>query len=532
MCVVTALVASVTAPAVTAAAPNEPSATTDATSTPSQEARPVRVEVETRVVDGVEIRSRREWYAAPDPAPAVEPNAAGPSQDDAAADDDGAATPRVTGSLKDGMRLEVPAGEHGFWLQPSVRYWLISQTRRNVTYGAQPEDGETKVRQQVRLGMRMGWGPLEVFGQVQDARDWGFEESTTSNDANVDLHQGYVRLNGASTKNSAKGEILLGRQEIWVGTRRLFAERPWNTVSQSFDALRMRGSIGSFRADLWAAMLARPRTFTIDDGISERAYRTRGSYVGMGVVGWDIRPEVSVEARTAWIAEDRSEEDVNQRRVIASPGLRIFGDPFPGLRYDVEGYVQTGQAPTADRRHFAWAAAGTLSYQLDQTTQPRFTVGYTIASGASCEGDSSAGDTCDDSNSATSDFFDFYRRRHGYQGIADQILWRNMRDLEVGTRLQLERRVRLDVDYHFFQLQEATGRWWKVPENLVGAGWDASNRERTLGHEMDVVARYRPWAPLGLQLGYALFVPTKAGITIAGGSKPQHFAYFRLEASF
>jgi hypothetical protein len=66
----------------------------------------------------------------------------------------------------------------------------------------------------------------------------------------------------------------------------------------------------------------------------------------------------------------------------------------------------------------------------------------------------------------------------------------------------------------------------------VGAGWDPTNDDHNLGHEVDLVVRYRPWQPLELQGGYGLFVPVAAGTRIAGGDDPQHFLYARVGMNF
>ena len=539
-------------------APSENAPSEDA---PSEDAPPEgarRVEVRVEVKDGVEYELRREWYEEDTESGAVADSFDRLPEDvrrmlppdlqdlesadgqhvviirreeevEEEEDEDEA---KITANLKDGLKISVPAGAHDLWFHPGVGYWIIAQNVQGMTFGAAAIDTRTRVRQQIRANFDMGWGPLRTFMQVQDARAWGFEDSTVSNDANLDLHQGFVQARGENASGSLGGSVTLGRQEIWVGTRRLFAERPWNTNGQAFDALRLRGHAGKFRADMWAAMLAKPDSFSVDDGVTVQQYQTRGGYVGMSVLGWDPLPAVSVEAMTAWIAEDKSEEDLRGQRRIASPGLRVFGTPIKGLHYDVEAYMQWGQQPAANRDHFAWAAAGTVSYTLDKAVKPRFLLGYTIASGEACTGDPALGEPCNSDAEGTRDFFDFYRRRHGYQGINDMALWRNIRDLEAGVQLQVERRVRLNLDYHFFQLQETTGRWWKLPDNLVGAGWDPTNDDHNLGHEVDLVVRYRPWQPLELQGGYGLFVPVAAGTRIAGGDDPQHFLYVRVGMNF
>lgn len=512
----------------------------------SSKERVRRVEVRREFKDGVEYEVRKEWYEE-DGQPDTPDDVLGELPEDLRRmliirreeereeDSKGEAeqsAANVTADLDGGLKITVPAGAHEFWFHPGIGYWMIGQTTQGTTFGADAIDSRTRVRQQIRASFGMGWGPLRTFMQVQDARAWGFEASTVSNDANLDLHQGFVEVSGVKAGGALAGSVTLGRQEIWVGTRRLFAERPWNTNGQAFDALRLRGSAGKLRADMWAAMLAKPGSFAVDDGITVQNYQTRGGYVGMSVVGWDPLPEISVEAMTAWIAEDKSANDLVGQRRIASPGLRVFGAPIKGLKYDVEGYVQWGRAPGGNRDHFAWAAAGTVSYTLEKTMAPRFTVGYSIASGEACTGDPARGEPCSTTEEGTRDFFDFYRRRHGYQGINDMALFRNIRDLEAGVQLQVERRVRVNLDYHFFQLHEATGRWWKLPNDLVGAGWDPTNDANNLGHELDLVVRYRPWKPLELQGGYGAFVPMVAATRIVGGDDTQHFVYGRVGMEF
>ena len=66
---------------------------------------------------------------------------------------------------------------------------------------------------------------------------------------------------------------------------------------------------------------------------------------------------------------------------------------------------------------------------------------------------------------------------------------------------------------------------------LVGAGWDPTNQDRSLAHELDFVATYRPLKQLFIQPAYALVLPLGGGQAIAG-SEPQHLLYLWMIAKY
>ena len=152
-----------------------------------------------------------------------------------------------------------------------------------------------------------------------------------------------------------------------------------------------------------------------------------------------------------------------------------------------------------------------------------------MASGSRCTGSSAAG-VANCGAATSSDFFNFYPTNHIHYGLVDLLGWRNMRDLEVSGSLAVDW-FSASLGYHFFQLNEASGRWRDAAGGQVGSGWDTTNTDRTLGHEFDVVATLKPWKPLMVQPGYGVFLPRKAGRTL-GGDSPQHFVYLWLVTTF
>jgi len=88
----------------------------------------------------------------------------------------------------------------------------------------------------IRLGVEKTFKKkLTLFIQIQDSRVFGSESSTLSNSKNLDLHQGYVKLNKLFNWNWS---IQAGRFEVSYGTERFFGVVGWHFVGRSFDGIR------------------------------------------------------------------------------------------------------------------------------------------------------------------------------------------------------------------------------------------------------------------------------------------------------
>jgi hypothetical protein len=333
--------------------------------------------------------------------------------------------------------------------------------------------------------------------------------------------------------------ITVGRQELNVGSGRLIANRNWVPVAQSFDALRLQGRVGRWSADAGLMLLRGPGAFTIahpsGDPTLAETVQSSGTFSGYFLLGLDAHPSIAVEALGIGLRERPSPAAQTASRDLVNGGLRVYGEPLPGLSYDLEGYAQGGR--NLGLAHRAFAAFATLHYALKVRARPTFTLRYNYASGESCEGGPNVG--C--GNQQSREFYRFYGARHPFYGILDRVGHSNLRNLEVGASLRgLTKhdgdgdgfdRLMGSLSYNFIQLDKPTGAWKSAPDPLVGAGWDPTNTSRNLGHELDLILSYRPIAQLTVQPGYGLFIPLEAAQRIAGPAT-QHFAYLLLVAIF
>jgi hypothetical protein len=105
---------------------------------------------------------------------------------------------------------------------------------RDFSYSTNPL---TFASSRIRLGIQKSFkNTLALLFQVQDSRVFGSESSTLSNSKNVDLHQGYIKINKLF---SWDWTIQAGRFEVSYGTQRFFGAVGWHFVGRSFDGVRI-----------------------------------------------------------------------------------------------------------------------------------------------------------------------------------------------------------------------------------------------------------------------------------------------------
>lgn len=412
---------------------------------------------------------------------------------------------------------------------PGAQVFLRGQARFNPDYDSSDSQHDVQIHERVRLNLRAKYGPVSGFAQVQDVRIWGFERSTTANEANTDLHQGYIALAGES--GDWRGEVRLGRQEIDWGTQRLIASFGWAPSARALDAVRLRAHYKWVSVDTFVAMLAPVETFSVPDETTLEVddtieIRSRGSQLAGVMVEAKPRKEISVALTGLGIWQRPRAATPELRRTVYNVGTRVYGKPGGGVAYDAEFYGQFGEV--GELEHLAWAGAAKLSYTANKVaTEPGIRAGYSLASGQVCTAAPAQG--CQASKST--EFFNFFPLNHAYYGLMDQLGWRNMRDAELGGYISPLDNLRLELTYHYFQLHEARGRWSNAGGTSVGQGWDPTNTSNDLGHEVDVTLTYKPWKVLMVQPGYGVFVPGEVARKLAGPD-PQHFAYLWIVATF
>lgn len=186
---------------------------------------------------------------------------------------------------------------------------------------------------------------IELFAQIQDARTLGEEAATIVNFKNLDLYQGFVKLNQILGQDLS---FQVGRFEMDYGNTRLFSSLPgWNYFGQAFDGARIQ--YRNARFDLhsdWFATVIKSSSAAIRNPTSS-AYPLSADE-GRGVYGtWNtltFAPEAKVDT-FGYYEQDRKQStpgawDVNRWTL----GLNHQGKYLDGLlssAVDVDGQFGT-----------------------------------------------------------------------------------------------------------------------------------------------------------------------------------------------
>jgi hypothetical protein len=102
----------------------------------------------------------------------------------------------------------------------------------------------------IRLGVAKTFDEkISIFIQMQDSRVFGSESSTLSNSKNLDLHQGYLKLNKLFGWN---WYVQAGRFEVSYGTQRFIGAVGWHYVGRSFDGVRVTVALKNIGFDIFA----------------------------------------------------------------------------------------------------------------------------------------------------------------------------------------------------------------------------------------------------------------------------------------
>ena len=359
------------------------------------------------------------------------------------------------------------------------------------------------VTTRLRVGIDASWSIARAVIQVQDFRNFGSLPGQDDG-GTFALHQGFAEVGDGGMY------VRLGRQEIDWGDQRMLGALDWVMGARSFDALRLGGQFGGVDVDVFGAMLRPKGSFTVEDELGEvRRVAAEGDYLaGARVALRPIEPLV-VEPYLLYRHDGPIEAAPGRDRDIASPGIRLDLRRAPFFS-TVEGTVQFGRAGGDD--HFAYAASADIGATLGDTFEPKVSGGFSVASGATEDGD-------------VDEFENFFPTNHKFYGYADLFGLRNIVDGHVRIQAQPLSSLSLELAGFWFALKEASGRWSNAGGGTLGQSFEQGSR--SLGGEIDLQAVWKAARGVKVLGGYAVFLPA-SGAERLGHSDPTHWSYVML----
>jgi len=459
------------------------------------------------------------------------------------------------------------------WERIKLDFYLRErfEFRGHAAFDSSKDDSFSFVTQRIRLGVGVDIVPkrLEAYIQLQDVRMWGLEDSTISNENNLDLHQGYLLFKDLGVPGF---NLKVGRQKMMFANQRLVGFNEWNTIARTFDQVRATYSAPEFSVDAWAALTkesnitpsfdttglaANPVTPRQDrrEGILDNDRMFFGLYGTIKAVPrFTIEPYVmyDVNGLDAGSSDRPYDKEAKATRLLVLGG-RTAGEIKAGdgdIDLDFEGAVESGS--TWDSRNGVrrkldidpgktYMVYGIIGYKWKNVPfSPRIGFEYDRHSGDSNPNDGSF-----------STWNPLYPTAHLPMGFMDLMGARNNEIYRFNVSVKPTKTSKLTVDYHIMRLLQQNDFWFRASRDVFGrfagqlgstrtgapstgpdfAGGEAQLTGTRVGDELDIMYSDRFWDRFGWQIGVSRFFP-KEVIASNGGAAPSTWAFAQMLVTF
>lgn len=358
---------------------------------------------------------------------------------------------------------------------------------RHPSFGAEPEDGSGYFLQRYLLHADLHLGQfLRGFVQLQSGLESGRTGGPRATDEDrLDLHQAFV--DAAWPAGPDRLLILrLGRQEFEFGSSRLVSTRDSLNTRLSFEAVRLLGRAGSWRA---SAHLMRPVRVVpgFFDDRGDQAQTLWGAYLGrvddLPLGGSAVLYYSGLAREQARFAQGTADE---LRHTV---GARVWGRPGR-WDYNYELAAQLGRF--GDGRIRAWDVATDNGLTVRELgLEPRFGLRADVTSGDADPADQTLGT------------FNALFAGTAYSGLAGLIGPANAVDLAPSLTVKPAQAVNVTVGHIVFWRHRAADGIYGIAGNLVKAGDES--RSLHVGNQTTLQMSWLVDQHLGLSATVAYF---------------------------
>lgn len=369
----------------------------------------------------------------------------------------------------------------------------------------------SRLRLDVTFKLGKHW---KVFLQGQDAHVFSFKARPIPfiHEDTMDLRQAYIQWN-----QKDKGGLVfkIGRQELSYGDQRLIGGLNWTNTTRTFDAVKMAYSNDKVAVDMFAASVVKIQNSVFDKhGDGNNIY---GTYV--------VLPKVVKKAtwnNYFYYKTDRpmvrSEDGKIGTTSVYTVGTNLVGKLGTKTGYEIDAIVQRGSFSNDSIR--AHALHTKLSQTLSKKENvPSVFVEYNHASGDKRPGDGVRGT-----------FDQLFPTGHARYGLMDQVGFKNMHNVWLGTIWQPHKKLKLQFDYHSLWLYNRRDGLYNASGALVARIPDGS-APRHIANEVDLRVTYTFNKLVQLEGGYGHWIPGGFWKKATPGSS-QSFGYTMLTYRF
>ena len=392
-------------------------------------------------------------------------------------------TPSLLTALCVSLLAIPPArGEEPASTGPQLTFQLSAQERARFNYKPDFDfdgdlSGSWSISNRARVGLRVQYGVVGGFIQIQDVRNWGSEfnpknqgEGTLFDWAadGLDVHQAYGEI-----KSPYGLMVRIGRQEIaWHG-HRLIGTVGWTDQARSFDAVRVVYEGEKVGAEaMYSLLLDRPVAAEADTSDRDDDVHL------VGVRGGPRLGDPLALDGLVVLRFDRG----------AQEALATFGGHAKGkagdFKYEVEGYGQAGSR--GDATVLAFLVGVRAGVVIPQAAKLYLGGGFDVVSG-----------DADGTDSVIRTFDTLYATNHKFYGHVDRYL---ALPLHTGGQGLIDGMFNLGLTPH-----ESVSI--KLDVHVFAAPSPADADRAFHGAEIDFNASWKPIKPLKIAAGVWTYMP-------------------------
>ena len=340
--------------------------------------------------------------------------------------------------------------------------------------GFKPNSSDLYDLGRIRIGMLIAptnW--IRFFIATQDSEVFDKNPKIPPYQNKWDINQAYFEL--GETEVSGWG-LRVGRQELYFGNGRLIGNSWWQNVSRDFDAVRADYQHSDYRVDAFISSVVIARDGVIDH--HNQGNNLSGLY---GTIKNKVGRFSQLEPYTFWHVQNGATLKTGKQGHLDewTTGFRLLGQLPGNFDYRTEMAIQRGSLGPSSIQ--AWTGHWVIGNTIPLLWAPRPFIEYDYASG----------DPNSKNLSTTETFDPIYPSSHDKLGLADQIGWRNIKDLRLGLDANPSKKWAMNVSAHDFWLANAHDSLYPTRGSVVAKDL-TGNSGTHVGEELDYQIIYKP----------------------------------------
>lgn len=341
--------------------------------------------------------------------------------------------------------------------------------------GFKPDTTDAYWLSRVRLNLTIrpvSW--FRIYAEGQDARAIAKQPGQPPYENVWDIRQAFAELGDAEKGIFA---VRVGRQEINYGDQRLVGSSNWTNTARTFDAVRAIANFAMPAAAVRLEVFAASVVNVVDDTWDH--HQQGNNFHGIHGEVTKLVPGASIEPYVYWKLQPglKNEAGAVARLDEKIPGIRWVGKLPVGFDYQLEMAKEVGSLGS-DQIH-AWAGHWVVGHSSPKVTlKPRFWAEYNYASGDRNAKDGTRGT-----------FDQLYPTAHDKYGLADQVGWKNLRDLRTGVETVPAKHWTATLEYNDWHLASAFDALYNTSSTALARSATGTAGSH-IGQELDLVANW------------------------------------------